>query len=269
LTSGELTILVAFLAGLISFLSPCVLPLVPAYIGHLTAVAVRGSTDASPSRWLALSHAAAFVLGFGAVFMLLGITATYLAGGLVDYLPLLRQIGGILLIVMGLALAGLVRIGVLERAWRPLDAGAMQALATETGSVSLATAGGPSVSDRIGGRLVSGRGLGASFGIGAIFAIGWTPCVGIVLGAILALAATAESKLAGAVLLAAFTLGLGVPFLIMGLLYDRVPTIVRTLSRHSRTVSVIGGALVIAVGVAMVMDWLAFLPRFFQFTTFV
>jgi cytochrome c-type biogenesis protein len=271
MSGGDLTILVAFAAGVISFLSPCVLPLVPAYIGHLTAVAVRGSADgAVPSRWLALTHAAAFVVGFGAVFTLLGVTATYAASGLIDYLPILRQLGGIVLIVMGLSLAGVLRIPVLERAWRPFDAGAMQALATEAGGVSLTTAGGPSLPDRIGGRLVSGRGaLGTSFGLGAIFAVGWTPCVGIVLGAILALAATAESRLVGGVLLAAFTFGLGVPFLLMGVLYDRVPGIVRPLARHSRVVSIVGGALVVAIGVAMLMDWLAFLPRYFQFMTFV
>jgi len=268
MSGGDLTILVAFAAGVISFLSPCVLPLVPAYIGHLTAVAVRSSTDGvAPSRWIALTHAAAFVVGFGAVFTLLGITATYFASGLIDYLPLLRQIGGVVLIVMGLSLAGVLRIPVLERAWRPLDAGAMQALATETGGVSLASAGGPSMSDRVGDRIVAGRGgLATSFGLGAIFAIGWTPCVGIVLGAILALAATAESKLVGGVLLASFTLGLGVPFLLMGVLYDRVPGIVRTLARHSHTVSIVGGALVVGVGVAMLFDWLAFVPRYFQWT---
>ena len=271
MSGGELTILVAFAAGIISFLSPCVLPLVPAYIGHLTAVAVRSSTaGALPSRWLALTHAAAFVVGFGTVFTILGITATYAASGLIDFLPLLRQVGGIVLIVLGLSLAGVLRISVLERAWRPLDVGAMQALATETGGVGLASAGGPTMSDRVGSRIVSSRGgLGTSFGLGAIFAFGWTPCVGIVLGAILALAATAESKLSGGVLLAAFTLGLGVPFLLMGVVYDRVPGIVRALARHSRAVSIVGGALVVVVGVAMLMDWLAYLPRYFQFVTFV
>jgi cytochrome c-type biogenesis protein len=270
-SGGDLTILLAFAAGVISFLSPCVLPLVPAYLGHLTAVAVRSSAGGgTPSRWLAFTHAGAYVLGFGTVFTLLGVTATYAASGLIDILPLLRQIGGIVLIVMGLSLMGILRIPLLERAWRPLDAGAMRALATETGGVGLATTGGPGPGDRLGERLVAGRGgVATSFGLGAIFAVGWTPCVGIVLGAILTLAATAESRLAGGVLLFAFTLGLGVPFLLMGVLYDRVPAIVRTLTRYSRTVSLIGGGLVVAVGVAMLLDWLAFLPRYFRFWTFV
>ena len=106
----NLTILVALAAGVISFLSPCVLPLVPAYLGQLTAIAVAGSAPgATPSRWLAVRHALAYVAGFGAVFTVLGITATFAAGPLVDYLPALRTIGGIVLIILGLDLAGLLQ----------------------------------------------------------------------------------------------------------------------------------------------------------------
>ncbi len=140
MTGGtDLTILVALAAGVISFLSPCVLPLVPAYLGQLSAIAVAGGhTDAaSTDRWLAMRHAIAFVGGFTAVFTLLGITATYLAQGLVDVLPALRVIGGATLIVLGLSLAGILRIPVLDRTWRPLDAGAAGSLATTTGSIAL------------------------------------------------------------------------------------------------------------------------------------
>src|SRR4051812_20238153 len=138
----NLTILVALAAGVISFLSPCVLPLVPAYLGQLTAIAVAGAADGGqPSRWLAVRHALAYVSGFGAVFTLLGATATFAAAGFVDYLPTLRVIGGLILIVMGLSLAGLIRIPRLERSWRPLDAGAAGSLATATGSVALSSPG--------------------------------------------------------------------------------------------------------------------------------
>ena len=110
----DLTILVALAAGVISFLSPCVLPLVPAYIGQLTAIAVASTADgARPSRWTAMRHAIAYVAGFGAVFTLLGITATFAAGPLVDYLPTIRIIGGAALIVLGLSLAGILRIPAL------------------------------------------------------------------------------------------------------------------------------------------------------------
>ena len=145
----DLTILVALAAGVISFLSPCVLPLVPAYLGQLSAVAVARGAGVAPGRWLAVRHAVAFVAGFTAVFMLLGATATYLTRGFVDELPALRVIGGAILVVLGLNLAGFLRFPALERTWRPLDAGAAGSLATTTGSVALGTpAGGGGGGDR-------------------------------------------------------------------------------------------------------------------------
>lgn len=267
----QLTIAVALGAGLLSFLSPCVLPLVPAYLGQLSAVAVVGRAEGIASRWLAMRHALAFVGGFGAVFTLLGMTATYLAGPLVDYLPLLRQLGGILLIVLGLNLAGVLRIPALDRTWRPLEAGAAGSVAAATGTVALAAPGagtGARFADRLGGRIVGTRGGWlASFGLGAIFAIGWTPCIGIILGGILTLAATGESALQGAVLLVAYTLGLGVPFLVIAAAYDRSPGLLAPLLRRGRLVSLVGGLLVVAIGVAMLFDWLALLPQYVPFNT--
>ena len=274
----ELTIALALGAGLLSFLSPCVLPLVPAYIGQLSAVAVVGRTEGAASRWLAVRHAIAYVVGFGAVFTVLGVTATYAAGPLFDWLPILRQVGGVLLIVLGLNLAGVLRIPALDRAWRPLEAGAAASVAGATGTIALATpsaagagmaAGtGARFGDRLGGRIVGARGGWlASFGLGAIFAIGWTPCVGVILGGILTLAAASGSTAQGGVLLVAYTLGLGIPFLVIALAYDRAPRLLAPLLRHGRLVSAIGGILVIAIGVAMLFDWLALLPQFVPFNT--
>ncbi|HEV8402417.1 MAG TPA: cytochrome c biogenesis CcdA family protein [Candidatus Limnocylindrales bacterium] len=278
MTGTDLTILVAFAAGVISFLSPCVLPLVPAYLGQLTAIAVAGSavagsaSHAPPSRWLAMRHAIAFVAGFGSVFTLLGITATFVAGPLADYLPTLRVIGGLVLIVLGLELAGLLHLPGLQRTWRPLDAGAAGSLAAATGTTALATGGGggggPSFGDRVGSRFVSSRGGWlASFGLGAIFAIGWSPCIGIILGGILTMAATSGTVVQGTILLIAYTLGLGLPFLLIAAVYDRAPRLMAPLVRHGRTVSLIGGLLVVFIGLAMVFDWLALFPRYFNFNT--
>jgi cytochrome c-type biogenesis protein len=270
MSGTDLTILVAFAAGVISFLSPCVLPLVPAYLGQLTAIAVAANaTGVLPSRWTAMRHALAYVAGFGAVFTLLGITATFAAGPLVDYLPALRTVGGVILIVLGLNLAGILHIPVLERTWRPLETGAATSLATTTGSIALAGPGPtPSMGDRLGGRVVSsGGGVLASFGLGAIFAIGWTPCIGIILGGILTMAATSTTVLQGTVLLVAYTLGLGLPFLLIAAVYDRAPRVMAPLVRHGRVVSLIGGLLVAFIGVAMLFDWLALLPRYFNFNT--
>jgi cytochrome c-type biogenesis protein len=273
MTSGtDLTILVALAAGVISFLSPCVLPLVPAYLGQLSAIAVAGGTATPrPDRWLAMRHAVAFVAGFTAVFTLLGLTATYLAQGLVDILPALRVVGGAILIVLGLSLAGILRIPALDRTWRPLDAGATGSLATTTGSIALSTGspdGRPTFGDRLGGRLVgSNGGWLASLGLGAIFAIGWTPCIGIILGGILTMAATSGTVAQGTLLLVGYCMGLGLPFIAIALAYDRAPGLLRPLLRHGRTVALVGGLLVSAIGVAMVLDLLRLLPRYFQFLT--
>ncbi|MHB8460992.1 MAG: sulfite exporter TauE/SafE family protein, partial [Candidatus Limnocylindrales bacterium] len=122
--------------------------------------------------------------------------------------------------------------------------------------------------DRLGGRLVDRRGGAlASFGLGAIFAIGWTPCIGIILGGILTMAATSGSAGPGATLLVGYTLGLGIPFLVLGALYDRAPGLLRPLVAHGRIVSLVGGLLVVGIGVAMLAGWLALLPRYFNFNT--
>ena len=262
----QLSIAVALGAGLLSFLSPCVLPLVPAYVGQLSAVAVVGRTAGAPSRWLAIRHAIAYVIGFGAVFTILGITATYAAGPLFDYLPILRQAGGILLIILGLNLAGFLRIPVLDRTWRPLEAGAAASVAAATGTMSLSGGGAGGIGDRLGGRLVGARGGWlASFGLGAIFAVGWTPCVGVILGGILTLAADSGQVLEGAILLVAYTLGLGIPFLLIAAAYDRAPRLLAPLLRHGRTVSIVGGLLVVAIGLAMLFDLLRLLPQYVPF----
>jgi cytochrome c-type biogenesis protein len=273
----DLTIAVAMGAGLLSFLSPCVLPLVPAYLGQLSAVAVVGREADVPSRWLAVRHSLAYVVGFGAVFTILGITATYLAGPLVDYLPILRQVGGALLIILGLNLAGVIRIPALDRTWRPLEAGAAGSVASATGTMALASPGiagasdagtGARLGDRLGGRIVSARGGWlASLGLGAIFAIGWTPCIGVILGGILTLAAGSGSAAQGAILLVAYTAGLGIPFILIAAAYDRAPGLLGPLLRHGRLVSVIGGALVVAIGIAMLFDWLRLLPQYFPINT--
>jgi cytochrome c-type biogenesis protein len=269
----DLTIGLALGAGLLSFLSPCVLPLVPAYLGQLSAVAVVGRAEGTPSRWLAVRHAIAYVIGFGAVFTFLGISATYAAGPLVVYLPILRQIGGIVLIVLGLNLAGVLRIPALDRTFRPLEAGAAASLATATGTVALAApppAGGGTgagFADRLGGRIVSARGGWlTSLGMGAIFAIGWTPCIGVILGGILFLAVQGSTAQA-ALLLIAYTAGLGLPFLAIAAAYDRAPRLLAPLLRRGRLVSAIGGAFVVAIGIAMLFDLLRFLPQFVPFNS--
>jgi cytochrome c-type biogenesis protein len=271
----ELSFAVALGAGLLSFASPCVLPLVPAYLGQLTAVAVAASAvGAPPSRWTALRHATAYVLGFGIVFTVLGVTATFAAAGLAQYMPDLRKFAGLVLIVLGLSMIGVLRIPFLERTWRPLDAGASAGFATARGGLALApaggggTGGGPSMGDRLGTRLTTDRsGLAASFLLGTVFAVGWTPCIGPILGGILGLASQSSTVAASGFLLVGYTLGLGLPFLAVAAFYDRAQPLLRPLIRHGRTVTIIGGLLVIFIGLLMLFDVLYLITVWFPFNT--
>lgn len=233
----------AFVAGLLSFVSPCVLPLVPVYIGYLSG-AVAGRPT---SRLHTVSHAAAFVLGFGAVFVLLGSLAGLagmlaasrsgplnllgrLAGGLERATPWFARLGGLALIVLGVHLTGLVRIPLLQREMR------------------------------FGGGQLQRKGLVTSLLVGMIFAAGWTPCVGPYLMAILLLAGSAGTVVRGAFLLAVYSLGLGIPFLIAGLALEAVSAYLRRLNRYLGAVEVVGGVLLVLMGVLLVTDrflWLS------------
>ncbi len=267
----DLTLLAAFVAGIISFLSPCVLPVVPAYLGQLGVVAVAGFAAASPGtsgyalpmgpggmlattagpivaepgltrrRWQAMRAAIAFCLGFGVVFTLLGVTV-YVGGSLGIPLPSLRLIGGLVLIVLGLNMMGVIRVDALWRSWRPLE---------RTAAPSQA-----------GRRL--GAGPAGAFSLGAIFAVGWTPCIGPTLGAILGLAALGPSIQAIGLFIA-YAVGLAVPFLLLALTLDRAPALIRPLVRHGRAVELIGGGLVVVIGLALIFDWLGAFARTFSF----
>jgi cytochrome c-type biogenesis protein len=216
---------------------------VPAYLGQLAVVTVG---DAQPSgtsqRGAVLVAAIAYVVGFGLVFTILGATASYIFGPLRDDLPLLRQIGGAVLVVLGLSIAGILPIPLFERAWRPLDvaaAGHFQRSAASAGS-------GPDRS--------RWAALASSFVLGLVFAIGWTPCIGPILGAILTVAATGTTVAQGTLLLIAYSAGLAIPFLALALAFDRAPAIVRPLVRRGRAVSLVGGLLVAAMGVLIFFD---------------
>jgi cytochrome c-type biogenesis protein len=264
---ADLTLGAALLAGLISFLSPCVLPVVPAYLGQLGIVAVAatpagvrrplavaGATagPGSPSAtlmsptatpvqgggWRTLPNAFAFVLGFTVVFSVLGIAVYAAAGPLRENLPLLRQVGGVVLIVLGLNLMGVLRLRTLARSWKPLE--------------------------RFGGRRPGARrgGVVGGFAMGSAFAVGWTPCIGPTLAAILTMAAVGTSpQVVG--LLVAYSIGLGVPFILLALAVDRAPSVTRFLLRYGRPIEVVGGTLVVVLGFALLFDWLGMFSRAF------
>lgn len=216
----------ALLAGLASFLSPCVLPMVPAYIGYLSghAIAEAEAGTSARERFAIFLHALAFVLGFSAVFVALGAAA----GGLGRLLRAdwVRWLGGLVMVFFGLALMGAVKL---------------PALYTER---------------RLRLRTDSRWGYLSSALVGVSFAAGWTPCVGPVLGAILALGASQETAGKAALLLAVYSLGLGIPFILVGLAVDRMGAHLRRLHRYLHPIQVATGAVILIFGVLLFMDWL-------------
>ena len=201
----------AFIGGLVSFVSPCVLPLLPAYLSFVSGVAVN---DLQARRGKVLRVALAFVAGFTVVFVLLGAGAGGIGRLLVDYRHELTVVAGVFLGLSGLMVAGL--IPVPERA--------------------------VTLSPRAGG-------LGGAFVTGAAVSIGWTPCAGYVLGGILTLAGSGQGAWQGALLLLVYSAGLAVPFLLAALAFDRVAAQLVVVKRHYRAVQVASGAVLVVFGV--------------------
>ncbi len=218
---GEaVSVVAALVGGLLSFFSPCVLPLVPVYLGYISGVAVGRSS--SQARRVVVSHALVFVLGFSLIFALLGAAVGLLGQALNAALPTLTRIGGVVLVVLGLQMAGVLRIRALyaEKRWE--------------------------------GRLGASAGYLRSLLIGMIFAAGWTPCVGPVLTAILLLAMQTATAWRGAWLLLVFAAGLGIPFVVTGALLDVLMPRLKRVGKHAQAISVAGGILLIVMGFALV-----------------
>jgi cytochrome c-type biogenesis protein len=223
---GSVGVAVAFSAGLFSFLSPCVLPLFPSYISFITGMSVGDLTAdlTAPARRRVLLHAVAFVLGFSLVFVALGASFSVAGQFLFSYRDVIRHVGGALIIVFGLYIVGVLRIGVFGR--------------TATWSLREKPAGY----------------LG-SFVVGVTFAIGWTPCVGPILGAILSLAGTAETVSRGVGLLVAYSAGLGTPFLLSALALGPFLRFFRRYRPFIPVVERAAGVLLVAVGVLVFTNY--------------
>jgi len=211
----------AAIAGLVSFLSPCVLPLVPPYLVYLTGATIEhvahDETEASSRRAVMIS-ALLFVLGFSTVFVLLGASASLVGGLIRAWSAQLSVLAGIVIIVMGLHFLGLTRIGLLMRE----------------------------------GRLPIPKpvGLWGAYVMGLAFAFGWTPCIGPILAAILSIAAAEATVAKGAGLLAVYSAGLGIPFLIAAFMVERFSSVFARMKRHLATVERAMGVLMIVTGIA-------------------
>ncbi|MDA5192479.1 cytochrome c biogenesis protein CcdA [Alphaproteobacteria bacterium LMG 31809] len=218
--TGDVSFLMAFLGGVLSFVSPCVLPLVPAYFCFLTGASLEELTEGGSARVNPLPRAFAFVLGFSTVFVALGAGASALSQLLRSNLDIFSLIAGAVVILLGLHFMGLFRIAFLDREAR---------LHPDSKPMGL---------------------LGA-YGIGLAFAFGWTPCIGPILGAILAVAATQQGIGSGVGLLAVYSLGLGIPFLLAAFGVKAFTRFLIRFRPHVRKVELVAGVLLVATGIAI------------------
>jgi cytochrome c-type biogenesis protein len=263
--TGPFGIVFAFMAGVISFLSPCVLPLVPAYIAHLTGV--TSAADAPAGRRETMSHALAFVLGFGVVFTVIGASVGLVGGLIADRMPALEKIAGVFLIVLGLNLMGVIRIPWLYRTYA-MGGGTAGGGTSGGGGGTLALAGAGAGGGTTTATTYAVRSTtlsyARSFGFGSSFAIAWTPCIGPVLGAILALAGASSTVHEGAYLLLAYSAGLAVPFLIAGYAVGSVSAGLRRFGRFLPALEIGAGAIVTLVGMLIFLNEFTSLNQYFN-----
>jgi cytochrome c-type biogenesis protein len=234
--SDDVSLIAAFVAGILSFISPCVLPLVPGYLSFVSGVSLErlregaseGAERSTAARKVVLASLA-FVLGFTVIFVALGATASTVGKLVYAQLDLLSKVAGVLVIVFGLHTMGVLRIPWLYREAR-IDT-------------------------------AKPAGLAGAFVVGLAFAFGWTPCIGPILGAILALAAEEGTVQHGMLLLAVYSLGLGIPFLLTSLAVNQFFVAFAKIRRHYRLIETVAGVFMIAVGVLILTNQFTLITR--------
>jgi cytochrome c-type biogenesis protein len=232
----EVSVLIAFAAGFLSFISPCVLPLVPSYITYITGVSFHDLTDQEKRKkvkWTTLIHSCLFILGFSTVFILMGASASYLGQILSKYQTWIMKIGGILIILLGihfiLQIFPFLQIEKrFEMKRKPL-------------------------------------GYLGSFLVGIVFAAGWTPCIGPILSTILIYASTSQQMTTGIILLASYSLGLGIPFLLASLAFNFFLSTFEKIRRYMKVIIFISGFFLIGVGILLLTGTFRVVTDYFNF----
>jgi len=234
--SNELSIFIAFAAGLLSFVSPCVLPLVPSYVTYITGLTFEDITshnDRARVRWITVKNSLAFIAGFTTIFVMFGASATFIGRLFLTYQDIVRKIGGLLIILFGLYITGLLKVSFLSAEKR------LHMKSRPAGYVG-------------------------SFLVGIAFAAGWTPCVGPILGSILVYASTAGTVSKGMGLLAVYSMGLGLPLFVSALAVNTFLSTFKVINRYMRWITVISGLFLIAVGIMIFTDTFTMLTSWFQ-----
>lgn len=229
----DISFSLAFLAGVLSFLSPCVLPLIPSYISFITGISFRDltvGTERKKIRRITIANSTAFILGFSTVFIALGVSSSAVGKLFFAYMDTIRIIGGILVILFGLFIAGFLKLDFLM---------------TEK---KIHLSGKPA-------------GYIGTFIVGMTFAAGWTPCIGPILGAILVYAGSKGSALYGFQLLSVYSLGMGIPFFLSALGINMFLTHTPKIAKHMRIIMIVSGLLLIIFGIMLLTDQIRALSR--------
>lgn len=232
----NISVFVAFTAGLLSFLSPCILPLIPSYLAFITGVSLEEMSheeNLKKVRKIVIGNSLLFILGFSLVFISLGASATFLGRFLSENIRWMERIGGVIVIILGLHFAGVFKIAFLEREKKfhfqekPL-------------------------------------GMLGTVVVGMAFGAGWTPCVGPILGAILAMAATTQSLIKGIILLAIYSIGLGLPFLLAGILINKFFEYFQSVRKYFRIITIAGGVLLVLIGMLLLTGYFSSMSAMLQ-----
>jgi cytochrome c-type biogenesis protein len=235
----EISALIAFSAGVLSFASPCVLPLVPSYITYITGVSFKDLTEEKAKkrlRWVTISHSLLFILGFSTIFILMGASASYLGQLLTEYQYWIMKAGGILIILLGIHFTGIINLPFLqmekrfELRKRPL-------------------------------------GYLGSFLVGVVFAAGWTPCIGPILSTILLYASTSQNFMTGVFLLTIYSLGLGIPFFLCSLAFNSFLSAFDKMKRYMRVITIVSGSFLILIGILFLTDTFSMINSYLNMLT--
>jgi cytochrome c-type biogenesis protein len=227
----------AFIAGLLSFLSPCVLPLVPGYLSIISGVSLdqlKGEAQNKSLKKSVIVSSVMFIIGFSITFIILGATATALSKAVLTRMPILMKVAGLIIIVFGLHLVGVFRINALYQ-------------------------------DKRMHNVQTGRGVFGALVLGLVFALGWSPCIGPILATILGLASQQDTVMQGVFLLAVYSLGLGVPFLLTSLGLNQFLAFYTRFKRHFRTLELVSGVLVLGIGLLIFTGQMSVMNGYFQF----
>jgi cytochrome c-type biogenesis protein len=222
----EISGMIAFSAGLLSFISPCVLPLVPSYLTYITGASFKELTNVearSKLRWATTTHSLFFISGFSLVFVLMGASASYLGQLLAQYQYWIMKAGGVLIILLGIQFTGIIHIPFLQMEKR-----------LELRKKPLGYVG--------------------SFCVGVAFAAGWTPCIGPILSTILIYASTSKSFMTGILLLIYYSIGLGIPFFLSSLAFNSFLSAFDKIKRYLRVITIVSGLFLIGIGILFLTD---------------